>query len=197
MNKVMPEVKPKTQFDQAIRVKAEIKIATLNLQGGGNEGAADKIDEITDFMEKEDIDVMCLQETKRPHNDVIRKGDYIFVFASNITNASKKDREEKFQFKNNKGKKREGNSIQDHEPKGKGHGKGKRKKDDKKETEWHGVGIAYKANLEKCRHFYKQSSSREISIQFEARGSPLRITNVYAPQSGRPPNERIKFFHEL
>ena len=73
----MPAVKPKTQFDQAIRAKSKIKIATLNLQGGGNEGAADKIDEITGFMEKEDIDVMCLQETKRQHNDVFRKGGYI------------------------------------------------------------------------------------------------------------------------
>ena len=33
-------------------------------------------------MEKEAIDIMALQETKRPLNDVLKIGDFIFVFAS-------------------------------------------------------------------------------------------------------------------
>ena len=88
INKALMEIKPNA--NKAINVKAELKLATLNLQGGANEGAADKSDEITDYMATKEIDVLCLQETKRPHNDVFRKNGYIFVFASSITKAESK-----------------------------------------------------------------------------------------------------------
>ncbi len=53
------EVKPNAK--KAIKNKAEIKIATWNLQGGTNEGAADKSEEITEYMAKKCIDILCLQ----------------------------------------------------------------------------------------------------------------------------------------
>ena len=97
INSGCPEVRPPNSSDQAIKAKAKLKIASLNLQGswtgGTNAGAADKSEEIIDYMNKENIDIMGVQETKRPHNDVFRRNGYIFVFASSITNAANKKEE--------------------------------------------------------------------------------------------------------
>ena len=49
----------------------------------------------------------------------------------------------------------------------------------------------------KTRDFYTQLSSREIEIQFAACGGSIKFHNFYAPQSGRPPNERIKYDDEM
>ena len=86
---------------------------------------------------------------------------------------------------------------------GKSHGKGKRQNTNitDSETEWHGVGFVYKKELEKCREFYKQTSSREIEIQLSdggyGEGGGIKFTSFYAPQSGRPPHEKMKFYDEM
>ena len=68
--------------------KTKIKTGTLNLQGAWDTGPSGigggKLDAITRFMDNTNLDVLALQETKRPSNDVIKKIGYIFVFASSI-----------------------------------------------------------------------------------------------------------------
>ena len=200
-----------------MKIKTIIKAGTLNLQGAWDTGSSGigggKLEEITRYMDQGKIDLLALQETKRPLNDVIKKNGYIFVFASSIENAKTNNTEDNnYQFRANKGKKKQkqigstphkgkgkGKGHGEKRAKGKSHGKGKRKKTCKAnmETEWHGVGFAYKEEFEKCREFYKQIGSREIAIQFSAAGGPIKFTNYYAPQSGRPPNERTKFYDEM
>ena len=60
--------------------------------------------------------------------------------------------------------------------------------------EHHGVGLAYKEEDESCRRLFQQHDSRHIGIEFNAAGEPLHISNVFAPHSGRPQNERIQLF---
>ena len=76
----------------------------------------------------------------------------------------------------------------------KGHGKGKRKP---QEIEHIGVGFCYRKELDKSRELYKQINGREIHIKFKSCPTPIYIINVNAPQQGRPPNERIKFYESL
>ena len=63
------------------------------------------MDEIKRLMEDLKIDVLALQETTRPYNDVVRSDGYIFVFASSIVNAtSEKTGDEGYQYRHNKGR---------------------------------------------------------------------------------------------
>lgn len=168
--------------------KAHYNIATLNLQGAGlnTEGIdGGKVDEIVAYMEAQEIDLLCLQETKRPLNDTFTKGDYCFVFSSDYNTIHKPKTNDDFLHKANA------------KPKPiKGHGKGKRKLPNP-DQEHIGVGFCYSNKMEKMRESFQQISGREIHIKFRSRNTPLYVINVNAPQQGRPPNERIKFFEEL
>ena len=187
--------------NQRLKTNAYIRAGTLNLQGAWDTGQAGtdggKLNEITRLMDDLKIDVLALQETKRPYNDVLRSNGYIFVFASTIVKAtSMKAGDEGYQYRHNKGRKRKQRTIKNKckgngKGKTKSHGKGKRKTERDNNTEWHGVGFAYNEELDKCREFYKQVSSRHIELQFAAGRGPIKFTNDYAPQSSRPPNERI------
>ena len=103
------------------------------------------------------MDVLALQETKRPFSDVIKKNGYIFVFASSIVSTKANNIVgTNYQFRANKGRKKQ-KAIGNFPLKGKGkgsgkgksHGKGKRTNTNEtdSETEWHGVGFAYKEEL--------------------------------------------------
>ena len=117
--------------------RKELNIASLNLQGTslGTEGIdAGKSEEIINLVDKHDIDILCVQENKRPLNDRFIKGNYTFLFASDYNNIRKPADNKDFLHKSKKIHK----SI-------KGHGKGKRKIDQKdREHIW--VGITYKTN---------------------------------------------------
>lgn len=207
-NLTIPEVREKSKDENKIK-KASLRIATLNLQGSAEneaaEGAAEagKLQEVARLMEEERIDILGLQETKRPMNDVIRVGDYIFVFASDKEPKTKGASDGKYQYRNNKGRCKKSAIACDQiggvkaAGKGKSHGKGRRRKEVGQEVEHHGVGFAYRAELETSRKYYLQHNSRRIDIEFEAAGGPLHIVNFYAPHMGRPPNERIKFYEDM
>ena len=63
--------------------------------------------EIVNLMKEEELDVMGLQETKRPYNDVMTVGDFIFVFSSDKEPPTgNNNKKEEYQFRNNKGKPR-------------------------------------------------------------------------------------------
>ena len=126
-----------------------LTIGTLNVQDMGAHGTEGidegKTDEIIYLMDRLDIDVLALQETKRPYNDVFRKDDYVFVFASNITTRKPpKPVTPGFTSKANKA------NLQKQGPKGTG--KGKRRQEFTKEAdnrEHIGVGFCHKQTLEK------------------------------------------------
>ena len=127
-----------------------------------------KTDQIIQLMEAENLDILALQETKRPHNDTFTKDGYVFVFSSSFDTPPKKCENpliRQFLWKANKNKK----TI-------KGHGKGKQKRENK-ETEHYGVGLCYKEKLEKARLFYKQVGSKEMHLAFQTHHSPLRFVN--------------------
>ena len=221
----------KKEPKEQIKADTHIVAATLNLQGAGGTGSASggKLDEITWMMDKLNIDILALQETKRPLNDTLKRNGYVFIFSSDIvTGNQKSQRDENYQFRANKGVKKKrtpknaiggentqpsnsnpsqsfagkpdkpakGSGKGKTKGKGKKHGKGKRRKEEEG-TEWHGVGFAYKEKLENSRIAYKQTSSRGMEIEFAAGGGPIKFVNHYAPQSGRPPNERTKFFDQM
>ena len=74
-----------------------------------------------------DIDVLALQETKRPLNDVLTRNGYKFVFASDAVTVKRRDTSENhFPNRANKGRKKNGRAIK-HSNGGKGKGKGKAK----------------------------------------------------------------------
>ena len=60
-----------------LKIKSIIKAGTLNLQGARDTGSSGigggKLEEITRYMDRAKIDLLALQETKRPLNDVIKK----------------------------------------------------------------------------------------------------------------------------
>ena len=95
--------------DKMMKRKTNITIGTLNQQGsGGNPNAGTlggKLDEVTRLMDNLEVDVMGLQETKRPLNDVVKLNGYTFVFASSLEAGKKKESDNNFQFKHNKGTK--------------------------------------------------------------------------------------------
>ena len=59
------------------------------------------------------------------------------------------------------------------------------------------MGFAYHFKLEKATEYFSQYDSRQIVIPIAARGGPIKFHNFYAPQSGKPLNERIKYFDEV
>ena len=58
-----------------MRIKTIIKAGNLNPQGAWDTGPSGigggKLEQITRYMDKRTIDLLALQETKRPSNDVI------------------------------------------------------------------------------------------------------------------------------
>ena len=69
--------------------------------------------EITSLMDDLNIDVMGVQETKRPMNDIIKKNGYIFVFSSSVEGKSKGVGDRSFQHRANKGRRKKTLSIED------------------------------------------------------------------------------------
>jgi hypothetical protein len=122
-----------------------LKVGTLNLQGAGENEAngfaeATKFDEVIDLMNKTCLDVLGLQETKRPSNDVFIKHGIVFVFASSISGKLGKGcGDGSFQNRANKGRQKiktvdnvkrgkgKGKAQGSKTKGGKNHGKGKRK----------------------------------------------------------------------
>ena len=59
-------------------------------------------------MDHGKIDLLALQETKTPLNEVIKKNGYLFVFASSIENVKTSNtKDNNYQFRANKGKKKQ------------------------------------------------------------------------------------------
>ena len=59
------------------------------------------------------------------------------------------------------------------------------------------MGFACHIKLEKAREYFTQNESSKNVIQFAACGDPINFHNLYAPQDGKPPIERIKYFDEV
>ena len=112
-------------------------------------------------MEKHDIDILCVQETRKNTNEVIRYKEYIIIYSTDIEEPVKKPNT------------------------GIAKGKGKLKNKEYQKPEHYeelGVAIIYKVKLEKYRLEYKQISNKLMSVKFNMHGPPLTITNVHPPQ---------------
>ncbi|CAE8714752.1 unnamed protein product [Polarella glacialis] len=67
--------------------------------------------------------------------------------------------------------------------------------DDEPETA--GVGFLVAPSVRCSVIGFRQASSRMASLQLRVRGGKIVIGSVYAPHSGKSPDERRQFFHDL
>ena len=84
--------------------------------------------------------------------------------------------------------------MQENKGRGRGRGKGKI---DQKGLEQSGVAMIFSPQIWKRIKDFQQINGRLMHAIIKTRGKYTTVVNVYAPQSLRPTEEKIKFYEEL
>ena len=64
-------------------------------------------------------------------------------------------------------------------------------------TEYHGVGICYKRDIEKYRNHYIQHTSHLAEIEINMHGNPLAILSAYIPHDAANADARVAAWEGL
>ncbi len=157
-----------------IPYNTQLNIATLNCRGLNVQS---KREQIMQLMRRLGIDVLCLQETHVNANSEEQHDEYTFIFATSVTTQNG-------QTNNNAAK---------------GKGKGNKGKNQARapNQEYHGVGFALNKAVRTATLDFVQHSGRLATITLQTQGTPIHIITAYAPQAGRPKQEKEQFYSQL
>ena len=154
---------------------SDLHIASLNCKGMMENT---KREQLIQIMEREEIDIMCLQETWINSSSEEMKDKYLFLFSTGVSN---KDREQAIK---NRGTRP-------------GKGKGKATKGNHVGREYHGVGFVISPkHIKKIRDF-NPINGRICSLSLHGKPKGIPIINTHCLTSLKPTEEKEKHFSKL
>ena len=176
-NPMPVENPPESIADSRLKL-SNIKIATLNLDGGLNHVSGRQ--KIMHLMKQNELDILALQETRINSDSMEEHEGHTFYFSTSITYETKAEADSTRETQRNLLTK----TLSEIELYN-------------LDAEKQGVALVYGPKLKQCKHNIQQINGRLMVATFNT--APLRTNFVvaYAPHAGRALGEKDTFYNEL
>jgi len=174
---------PSVTISHKDKSRKQITIATLNVNGLG--ASADdyslvKIPDVVNLMMQKKIDILAIQETRRPFSEPHTCNGYTILLSSSNADPRKQDKSADFMYKRTsfifKGKRAVMDRITAKTR--------NTARSDSKNLEFAGVGFVISPHWKQYIRHYHCISSREMHLTLNTTGAMTTLINMYLPQNG-------------
>ena len=193
LERVLP---PSVIINHKEKSRKQITIATLNVNGLGasaNDYSLAKIPDFVNLMMKKKIDILAIQETRRPFSESHTCNGYTILLSSSNAEPRQQDKSADFMYKRAssifKGKRAVMDRIV-----AKTRNKARK---DSKNFEFAGVGFVISPQRKQFIRHYHCFSSREMHLTLNTTGAKTALVNMYLPQNGHSSELRELWYSRL